>query len=89
MNCSIFHASVINEIIETMYCLIHLLQFFFVLFSGTAAYNIHGSTLHRAFAIPIQRSGYIPLSEEKANTLRTQLRHVRLLIIDEVKIMLI
>lgn len=52
--------------------------------TGIAARNINGMTLHTAFKIPIKLGEkYLPLREDKLNTLRSQLGHLKILIIDE------
>lgn len=57
-------------------------------FAGKAAFLIHGTTLHSAFALPVRkRSGKNPmgkLSDDLANTIRCALNDVKLLIIDEI-----
>ncbi|XP_031637004.1 uncharacterized protein LOC116349612 [Contarinia nasturtii] len=55
-------------------------------FSGKAACIIGGTTLHTAFALPInQFGGDLPtLSNNIANTIRAQLVHLKLMIIDEI-----
>ncbi len=53
-------------------------------FTGTAAFNIDGMTLHSAFSLPIGKKQYCPLNNEKLNTIRSRLGKLRLLIIDEV-----
>ena len=54
-------------------------------YTGLAAYNIKGSTLHSAFCIePNKNLKYKPLSDDKRNTLQTKYRHLSILIIDEV-----
>ncbi|XP_030849505.1 uncharacterized protein LOC105444942 [Strongylocentrotus purpuratus] len=53
--------------------------------TGTAAFNIHGSTLHSLFLLPLgQTKGYKKLSDEKRNTLRCKLQDLEILIIDEI-----
>ena len=51
-----------------------------VAYTGTAAYNIGGQTIHSAFHINHCRQ----LAEDSANTLRAKLQDLQLLIIDEV-----
>ena len=63
------------------------LTFCFFSFSGTAAFNIGGQTLHNTFRLPVRRGPYTPLKEESANTLRMQFLSVRILIIDEVTLL--
>ncbi|XP_052690977.1 uncharacterized protein LOC128168860 [Crassostrea angulata] len=54
-------------------------------FTGTAAFNIGGSTIHHVFsltkALPIP---YEPLKEQTLNAIRSKLENVQILIIDEV-----
>lgn len=54
-------------------------------FTGTAAFNIGGSTIHHVFsltkALPIP---YEPLKEQTLNAIRVKLENVQILIIDEV-----
>ena len=53
--------------------------------TGKAAFNIQGSTIHSTFLIPAnQRLEYKQLDQSRLNTLRSKLRHVKLLIIDEI-----
>ena len=53
-----------------------------VAYTGTAAYNIGGPTIHSALGI--NKSMGKSLVEEQANTLRCKLQNLQLLIIDEV-----
>jgi ATP-dependent exoDNAse (exonuclease V) alpha subunit len=53
-----------------------------VAYTGTAAYNIGGQTIHSALGI--NKSMGKSLVEEQANTLRCKLQNLQLLIIDEV-----
>lgn len=53
-----------------------------VAYTGTAAFNIGGQTIHSAFNINKNMSQQ--LAEESANTLRARLQDLQLLIIDEV-----
>lgn len=55
-------------------------------FSGKAACIIIGTTLHTAFALPVnQFGGELPaLSSDVANTIRALLAHLKILIIDEI-----
>jgi hypothetical protein len=53
--------------------------------TGSAAYNVSGTTLHSAFLIPIgQAQSYQKLSDDKLNSVRTKLSSLKLLIIDEI-----
>ena len=54
-------------------------------YTGLAAYNIQGSTLHSAFSIePNKKLTYKQLSDDKRNTLQAKFRDLTVLIIDEV-----
>ena len=54
-------------------------------YTGLAAYNIKGATLHSAFSIePNKKLRYKQLSDDKRNTLQTKYMHLSILIIDEV-----
>ena len=54
-------------------------------FTGLAAYNVKGSTLHSAFGIePNKKLSYKPLSDEKRNTMRVKYLYLSVVIIDEV-----
>ena len=54
-------------------------------YTGLAAYNIQGSTLHNAFFIePNKTLKYKALSDDKRNTLKTRYRYLSVLIVDEV-----
>ena len=54
-------------------------------YTGLAAYNIQGSTLHNAFCIePNKKLKYKQLSDDKRNTLRTKYANLSVLIVDEV-----
>jgi len=54
-------------------------------FTGVAAFNVDGMTLHSAFLLPTGRKGdYLSLTSEKMNTIRSRMGKVRLLIVDEI-----
>ena len=54
-------------------------------YTGLAAYNIQGSTLHSAFCIePNKKLTYKRLSDDKRNTLQTKYKDLNVLIVDEV-----
>ena len=54
-------------------------------YTGLAAYNVQGSTLHSTFCIePNKKLKYKQLSDDKRNTLRTKFRDLSVLIVDEV-----
>jgi len=54
--------------------------------TGKAAFLINGQTIHSLFRIPANQgyTEYRPLTSDKLNALQCQLRHVKLLIIDEI-----
>ena len=58
--------------------------------TGTAAFNIGGMTIHSALCLPVkekrmkQQPDYMQLSNDKKNTLKVKLQHLRVVIIDEV-----
>ncbi|XP_065941874.1 uncharacterized protein [Magallana gigas] len=54
-------------------------------FTGTAAFNIGGNTIHHLFSLPkYMRLPYEPLKEQTLSELRIQLRDLNVLVIDEV-----
>ena len=57
-----------------------------VAYTGTAAFNIGGQTIHSAFAIHCDIKGgkYTPLGEEQLTRLRAKYHNLQILIIDEV-----
>ncbi|XP_013402374.1 uncharacterized protein LOC106168004 isoform X2 [Lingula anatina] len=59
-----------------------------VAYTGTAAFNIQGQTIHSAFAIRSQkgkdRKKYVPLGEELLTELRVKYKNLQILIIDEI-----
>ncbi|XP_078596399.1 uncharacterized protein LOC144873191 isoform X1 [Branchiostoma floridae x Branchiostoma japonicum] len=52
--------------------------------TGTAAFNIGGSTVHHAFHLMCVTKTYQPLSESTLNTLRAQYESLKIVIVDEV-----
>ncbi|XP_053179094.1 uncharacterized protein LOC128362380 [Scomber japonicus] len=53
--------------------------------TGIAAYNLHGTTIHHTFSIGKDvRLPYVPLGEEKVNSLRAKYSDLQILIIDEI-----
>ena len=56
--------------------------------TGMASYNVGGVTVHRLFSLPIEHggktAGYWPLSKPAQKIMRTNLRSLKLVIIDEV-----
>ena len=55
--------------------------------TGSAAFNIKGSTLHSAFNLPLIRNKSKPyqrLSDEKLNSLKLKVANLKILIIDEI-----
>lgn len=56
-----------------------------VAYTGKAALNINGQTIHSAFALKKNmKTQYQPLGENDLNTLRARLSNIQLLIIDEI-----
>ena len=54
-------------------------------FTGVAAFNIDGITLHAGLLLGCSKfGGYQPLNSNKCNTLRSRLSNLKLLIIDEI-----
>ena len=52
---------------------------------GKAAFNINGNTLHSAFKIPANRGfEYCALDSDRLNTIRTLLKNLKLIFIDEI-----
>lgn len=53
---------------------------------GKAAFNVNGATLHSVFHLPVNQliGPLVPLSSDVLNTIRCQMEHVKLLIIDEI-----
>ena len=53
--------------------------------TGKAAFNIKGTTLHAAFKIPANRGfEYCTLDSDKLNKIRTQLKKLKVIFIDEI-----
>ena len=53
--------------------------------TGKAAFNIKGNTLHAAFKIPANRGfEYCALDNDRLNTIRTQLKKLQVILIDEI-----
>ena len=59
--------------------------------TGLASYNIGGITVHRMFTLPIEHegrtAGYWRLSKETQKVMRTNLKSLKLVIIDEVSML--
>ena len=55
-------------------------------YTGKAAFNIRGLTLHSAFALPVTQAGetWTELSRDVANTIAQSLKSLKILIIDEI-----
>lgn len=54
-------------------------------FTGTAAFNIGGNTIHHLFSLPkCMRFPYEPLGEQTLSQMRVQLEDLKILIIDEI-----
>ncbi|KAJ8033574.1 hypothetical protein HOLleu_23865 [Holothuria leucospilota] len=45
-------------------------------YTGTAAFNIHGQTIHSALCIQSTKMPYKPLNQDKLNTLRVKFEHL-------------
>ena len=54
-------------------------------YTGAAASNIHGQTLHTLFCFSFD-SGYKPLSDKKRDILRNLYKNLKILIIDEISL---
>jgi hypothetical protein len=53
--------------------------------TGKAAYNIKGNTIHSAFQIPANRGfEYCSLDSDRLNTIRSKLRNLKFIFIDEI-----
>ena len=53
--------------------------------TGKPAFNIDGNTVHSAFKIPANRGfEYCALDSDRLNTIRTQLKKLKLIFIDEI-----
>ena len=56
--------------------------------TGLAAFNVGGLTIHRLFQLPIEHEGktaeYWSLSKDTQKVMKTKLRHVKLIIVDEI-----
>ena len=55
-------------------------------YTGKAAYNIGGSTLHSAFHIPFNKSEFVPLSIETLDTMSKTYSQLHVLLIDEISL---
>lgn len=53
--------------------------------TGKAAYNIKGNTVHSAFQLPANRGWeYCTLDSDRLNTIRSKLRNLKIIFIDEI-----
>ena len=56
--------------------------------TGLAAFNVGGLTIHRLFQLPIEHEGkiaeYWSLSKASQKVMKTKLRSVKLIIVDEI-----
>ena len=56
--------------------------------TGLAAFNIGGITIHRLFQLPVEHEGktlgYWPLSDASCKVMKTTMRYIKVIIIDEV-----
>ena len=87
-----------SEVIQTLYQLLNLYfdsvpgpqsdkeKIILSAYTGKAVYLIGGTTLHTAFALPVDQYGgqFVDLGAEIANNIREELHDVKLLIIDEI-----
>ncbi|CAF1065793.1 unnamed protein product [Brachionus calyciflorus] len=55
-------------------------------YTGKAAFNIKGSTLHTLFHLPLHAKEVAPMGGEMLNKIKKQFENVRLLIIDEISL---
>ena len=55
-------------------------------YTGSAAFNIGGTTIHKSFALNANQNVNKPLSSDKLNTLRVKYRKLSVLIIDEISL---
>ena len=60
--------------------------------TGLAAFNIGGVTIHRLFHLPVEHegktAGYWPLLEDSHKVMKTTMHNVKVVIIDEVSMVL-
>ena len=55
--------------------------------NGKVAFNVRGNSLHSAFKIPANRGfEYCALDSDRLNTMRTQLKKLKLILIDEISL---
>ena len=55
--------------------------------TGKVAFNVRGNTLHSAFKIPANRGfEYCALDSDRLNTMWTQLKKLKLILIDEISL---
>jgi hypothetical protein len=53
--------------------------------TGKAAYNIRGNTVHSGLQLPVNKGfHYIPLDNDRLNTIRSKLRKLKVVLIDEI-----
>ena len=53
--------------------------------TGKAAFNINGNTIHSAFNIPVSQGfNYLPLDNDRLNTIRKQYKTLKIIFIDEI-----
>ena len=52
--------------------------------TGLAAFNMGGLTIHRLCQLPIEHAEYWSLSKESQKVMKTKLRDVKLIIVDEI-----
>ena len=55
--------------------------------NGKVAFNVRGNSLHSAFKIPANRGfEYCALDSDRLNTMWTQLKKLKLILIDEISL---
>ena len=53
--------------------------------TGKAAFNVNGNTIHSAFNIPVSQGfNYVPLDNDRVNTIRKQYKTLKIIFIDEI-----
>lgn len=68
---------------------VHSLKVLSLAPTGKAAFNINGTTIHSAFQLPITqaKSSFVPLNDDKANTLYALYHDIICIIIDEISML--
>ncbi|XP_059070801.1 uncharacterized protein LOC131860407 [Cryptomeria japonica] len=55
-------------------------------YTGKAAFNVGGTTLHSTFHIPFNKSNFVPLSTDTLDTMSKHFSQLRILLIDEISL---